>query len=237
MKVAFLVPWRTDNGGRRDHLWDFTSAWMHTRYPVWRIHTADSDEGPFNRGQAINRAAADAGQWDIAIIHDADNICDPLQLAKGIQWAENTGVTVFPYEAYMYLDEHSTNRIMKHDPWFACPWRRDDNYEHTLRHHHYSGIQIITRQTWEKVGGFIELKGWGAEDAIMKELFDVYANGCGWQHGVAYHLWHEPVWKHGDQEIRRMSTANHTRLGNIQRRRHNPIALRAYLHSIGHTIP
>jgi hypothetical protein len=245
MKTAFLVPWRSDGGGRRDQLWDFTREWLLEHHPEYPIITNDSGDGAFNRGRAINGAAAQM-EWDVAIVHDADNIVDPEQVREAVARANETGKTIFPFQAYMYLDEHSTSRLMSGDGLFSCPyvrelpslpWARNNPYEHTLRHHHYSGVQVIPRSAWERVGGFIELNGWGAEDASMKVLFETFTEGLEWQRGTALHLWHEPVWSNADRSTRRLVRANLARLRRIQRRSGNQRALRHLMRRYGHIIP
>jgi Glycosyl transferase family 2 len=243
MKTVVLIPWRSDNGGRRDQLWDFTRNWLDDNHPDFTIITHDSGEGPFNRGRAINNAAA-REDWDVAIVHDADNIADPEQVKLATERADRTGMTVFPFQAYMYLDEHSTTRLMSGEQMFLCPYPREDlklpwvkPYEHTLRHRHYSGVQVIPRLAWEQVGGFIEMDGWGAEDASMKVLFDTFSAGVDWQQGTALHLWHEPAWRSNDRKARRLSHANHVRLRRIKRRRGNPRSLRELMREYGHIVP
>jgi hypothetical protein len=256
MKTVILIPWRSDNGGRRDQLWSFTRNWLLDHHLDYTIVTDDSGDGVFNRGRAINNAAAQA-DWDVAIVHDADNIADPEQIRKAVSRANQTGKTIFPYQAYMYLDEHSTNRLMRGDTLFLCPFPRDEvpplsvlssrpsrligrvagTYNHTLRHHHYSGVEVIPRQAWEQVGGFIEMDGWGAEDASMKVLFETFTAGVEWQHGTALHLWHEPAWLNADRQTRRLTRANHTRLRRIQRRCGNQRSLRDLMRQYGHIVP
>jgi len=246
MRTVILVPWRSDHGGRRDQLWDFTRNWLGEHHPDYAIVTDDSGDGAFNRGRAINNAATQE-DWDIAIVHDADNIADPAQIREAVERADQTGKVIFPYQAYMYLDEHSTSRLMRGEGLFLCPfpredlptlpWARNTPYEHTLRHRHYSGVQVIPRKAWEQVGGFIEMDGWGAEDASMKVLFETFTAGVEWQRGTALHLWHQPVWSNADRRTRRLARNNHARLRRIQRRCGNQRSLRALMRRYGHIVP
>jgi hypothetical protein len=246
MKAVILIPWRSDGGGRRDQLWDFTRDWLLDHHPDYTIITNDSGDGAFNRGRAINNAAAEV-DWDVAIVHDADNIADPNQVRQAVARAHETGKTIFPYETYMYLDEHSTNRLMSGDSTFLAPsprtdlvsrpWARHSPFEYTVRRFHYSGIQVIPRQGWEQVGGFIEMDGWGGEDAVMKELFETFTAGIEWQNGAALHLWHEPAWLKADRASRRMTRRNCNRMARIQRQKQNQRSLRNLMRKYGHTIP
>lgn len=70
MKVVTLVPWR---GGDelREQSWDIVRPYLE-RFG-WRIYLGDP-EGPWSRGAAINAAARDAGNWDVAVIADVDTI-------------------------------------------------------------------------------------------------------------------------------------------------------------------
>jgi len=120
-KVAVIVPWRPSEP-RRATLWAFVRDWLRRYHGAWPVHTAPGPDGPFNRGAALNQAAAKTDA-DILVIHDADTICDPLQLSRAVTWVNNYGGICYPYETYTYLDQPSTDWIRSHPTgtWFVSP--------------------------------------------------------------------------------------------------------------------
>lgn len=239
-KVIVAVPWRSDGGGRRAELWKFTRAWIEKHHD-YRIITSDCDPGPFNRGQAINRAAAEGGDWDVLIVWDADNIADPMQVEAAVQRAQRTQTVVMPYEVYVYLDEYSSDRLMANNGQFTflaplvgsptCCNSRDHWYNHSVLHHHHSGVQIFPRRAFEQVGGFIEFTGWGYEDSVMSLVLRVFDNGITWLEGSALHLFHEHAFHD------KLSPINHTRWRAMNSYAVNPRRLRQLLADEGHVMP
>src|SRR5688500_4221600 len=99
MKTVILVP-RREGFADRDRIWAWCKAWWSERHPDWPIFEGhhEASEGLFNRSAAVNRAAAKAGDWDVAVIIDADVICDVERTRKAAQMAHATGRMVLPYD-------------------------------------------------------------------------------------------------------------------------------------------
>lgn len=233
MRVAIAVPWRSD-GGRRDQLWTVCRKWLEQHHAEFAIYEGVSPEGLFDRGAAINDAARRAGDWDVALVADADVIAHPATVEQAITIAHETGCVVFPFETTIYLDGPSTDALIYDDNWFVVPYRGTRGYGETVKWHHYSSIQAVPRSAWDAVGGFISLAGWGAEDAVMVQLFEIYGNGVQWLHGSAFHLWHEPLWYAQPEQ----TAANRAVNVNVrQAGARGPRALKKYLQGIGHPIP
>lgn len=232
--VVVLVPYRSD-GGRRDELWEFTLGWLMKHHDSWAVITGDSPEGAFNRGAAINDAARRAGDWDVAIVHDADNIADPAMLKLAVERArEGEKGCVFPFSTYLYLDEFSTNRLMAENNWFVCPERRQNrSQDWPVIGKHHSGVQVLSREAYEQVGGFVELTGWGFEDSIMSVLLQTFTPGIEHLEGSALHLYHG---NNSDPERKTYGTVNQRVLGDVMALSVVPEQLRAYLKSGGHPI-
>jgi len=232
-ETVIAVPWRSDEGGRRDLLWSFTRTWIH-RHHDYPIITADCDPGPFNRGQAVNRAAVLGGDWQVLIVHDADTIADPRLLKEAVRVAARTGRVVMPYEVYIYLDKYSSDEFINSDgvfPFIApIPYTVEDRYGPSVLHHGHSGVVVFPRAAFEAVGGFIEFSGWGYEDSVMVELLRVFASGTTWLRGGALHLWHP----HACDP--RLSTINFRELQRIRLDR-SPQRLRTLLAERGHIVP
>lgn len=234
------MPYRASDE-RRCELYGFVTDWLHTNHADWPIHVGKSPAGPFNRGAAINDAAHDAGEWadwDVLVVHDADNICDPGSLIAAAELAHTTGEVFYPFETYTYLDEFSSNGLMRQDNWFVSPELHPQRvFQTTVRHKHYSGIQVIPRRTYEAVGGYIELTGWGAEDAIMNTVFQTFGRGVSWLQGGAYHLWH-PANRNNPRDAN--SVRNHqiwSKVNAIAQRGNAANGLRRYFASVGYQIP
>lgn len=240
MKVVVLVPRRGD-GGRRDELWDFTRAWLEANHPDYEIVTGDSPAGPFNRGAAINAAARAAGDWDIAIVHDGDNIVPPEQLREAVKRAHYTKVMHYAHDAYYYLDRRSSDRIMAGpDHWWVVPqiYNGKVGYREHLLHKHISGVQAVPRSVWDATGGFVELTGWGSEDSIFAVLANTLGGGVEWVYGPCYHLFHD----HAAADVERGLVAeNRKQLMNIKRLEktypRHPESLKEELRSMGHPVP
>lgn len=241
-RIAILVPWRDSGDARRAYLWKYVRTWLgqyRQDMTNWCFAAAPGPlEGPFNRGAAINQASDLVNDdWDIAVVHDADTICNPNAVRAAVWKIQNHGVgVVFPYETYTYLSQWSTDRIIKYgDIGFISPEIHPvEGVRTTVRYHHVSGAVVVSRRAWEQVGGFIELEGWGAEDQIMHWLFKTFAVPPTWMRGGAYHLWH-PANRNDPNDPH--DQINHNILADVMALAPAPDQLRDYLREGGHPIP
>lgn len=226
-ETAILIPWRSDDGGRRDKLYAHVQKWLLNLHPQWTQQEGVSDDGPFNRGQAINNAADEAGDWEVAIIHDADNVCDAETLERAVERVKATGGTVYPYSTYLYLDRPSTNRLLDGKGWFIAPEYLGDGFTRTVRHNHVSGIQVMHRDAYEAIGGYIEMcvdeqteiftrEGWKRhEDLAMGD------QALTLNHSTGMSEW-KPVQKinvhHGEREMLSIESKTHSSLTTLNHR-------------------
>lgn len=185
MRVCVLVPYRPD-GGRRDILWRFVRARWEREHPDWPIHVGEHLDGPFNRSAALNAAARDAGDWDAAVILDADAIIDAEQVAGAVRKAHALDVFVIAYTRYCYVNRKMSDAIMGGyggDWWPGVEWSMTNTC---------STVVTVSRRLWDRVGGFDEgFIGWGFEDCA----FSVACAALGGRYRVAgevWHLWHPP---------------------------------------------
>lgn len=183
--VVILVPRRAD-GGQRDRLWTYTRAVWAEFFPDWPIIEGTHDAGPFNRSAAVNRAAEAAGDWDIALIIDADVLPDPA----GVMDAVNTAALGRPASAFNVrhnLDRRGTEMIMK---GYTGSWKKFVNDRHPLC---ISGAFAIDRKLWDKVGGFDELfVGWGFEDTAFLIACETISGQALFQaRADIWHLFHQ----------------------------------------------
>ena len=245
VRPVFLMPWR---GGDpwREQLFSFVRGYLREHFFWEDVFLGESPGGPFNRGAAINDAARKAGDWDVAVVLDADTIFDPWLLKVAICNTENPfRGCIFPFSTYMYLDDYSTKRLIEkqyargEEQWaFLAPeYIQDDigdGFRRTVRWHHASGVQVVHRKAYEAVGGFVELQGWGAEDEIMRVLFETFTPGVKWQSGGAYHLWHPAARNDPNDED---ANQNHQILADVLALSVVPDQLKEYLQYGGHPIP
>lgn len=234
LNIVLLVPFRGDDGGRRDDLWKFTRHWLNQHHGNWPLFTSEGPDGAFNRGAAINDAAVKAGEWDVAVITDSDNICDPAALTLAATMAYMTDGCVFPFTAYIYADQVTSDGLIEHGSMFVAPDTTryaGPPYVHTVRHQHCSGIQAISRKSFDAIGGIPELAGWGSEDYIAEILLRNFGGPLEWLPGSAIHLWHQKA-----PEDRNVA-ANRAIYQRVRQYRGSPAMLRRYLASIGHHVP
>lgn len=185
-RVVVLVPRRPD-GAHRDRLWEFCRRpWEERGWPIIEGgHHAD--EGLFNRSAAINRAAAEAGNWDYAFIVDADVIAGDEQVIEALNRARRWDVLCFAFSAYFALDQAGTDRLL-------AGHLRGDWHRHA-RHvalNMSSSIEVVPRRLWDEVGGFDEtFTGWGWEDVAFMFACGALRDGrIERTSGEVWHLWH-----------------------------------------------
>ncbi len=183
-KAAVCVPWRPGDPSR-ERLWDFARArWENAGFPVF---TGDNPEERFSPAGARNAAVAAAGDWDVALITDADVIlAEPARAIEALADAAIHRTYVAAYTSLNWLLADATDAVLAGaDPravevggsavaWLNC--------------------FAISRDLWDRIGGFdpVRFPGTGGEDV---SFFDV-AISVGAQPlrvpGSAYHLYHTP---------------------------------------------
>lgn len=194
MRTVVLVPYRAGRnkvGQRRKLLWDFTRTWWERNYPEWEIFTGDAGGTPFDRGASINTAARAAGEWDVAIVTDADNIMlEPIAVQLAAQFAHAADWIIYPHTHYRYLREWESEQVLNNP-------ERTDLWPLVLEQtRHPSGVFAVSRSTWIRLGGFIAQPGWGSEDALFYRAAQRLV-GVTHLDFTCLHLHHryEPEWK------------------------------------------
>jgi hypothetical protein len=187
LTVPILVPWRPD-GGHRDRLWEFTREWW--AWLGWPIIEGHDTDGLFNRGKAINTAAVEAGDWDVALIIDGDVILgEHLQYVDAVARARETGQLTFAHSEIRDLSQQGTARLQG-------GWKIDEFMVERTEKNTYSSALAVPRSLWDDVGGFDErLAGWGWDDWAFFAACDVMGGGHQRIPGPVYHLWHPRVWE------------------------------------------
>ena len=189
MKVAVLVPRRSD-GGRRDDLWKFCEAWWRREHPDFKLIEGHHDGGRFNRAAALNSAAAQTDA-EILIAADGDVIVPTAQVEEAVKIAAETGQAVLPYgfDGYTPLTSQMTDKVLV---GFDGRWDTPQGVNRGERSpNHVSSCVIVPRALWARVGGYDDrVSGWGPEDRLFHLTCRVLGGGVARVPGQVFHLEH-----------------------------------------------
>lgn len=186
---VILVPRRRDRG-YRDRVWAWVRAWWERELPELTVYEGHHEKGLFNRSAAVNaaaQAATAAGPWDVALIIDADVICNPERVREAIAQAATEGNRlVLPFSRRHNLNPIGTRRIMEGD---RGSWTRFIARTYTEM---CSSCVAIPRPLWDAVGGFDErFSGWGFEDNAFAAACETMGGaGLTTIEGELWHLFH-----------------------------------------------
>jgi len=183
VRSVVCVPYRPDTPERIGN-WERTRA----QWKGWDLYHADSEGEEFARAQAINRAAAAAGDWDVAVIADSDLLLGaPSQATAACKLALGAKGYIVCYDWFYYLTE-ATSQLVRagEDP------RPNMADEHLIGI--WGGMFAIHRELWDELGGFDEgFTEWGGEDGNLitrtRELEAVMDR----VKGTCYHMKHPLV--------------------------------------------
>ena len=190
MRVVVLVPRRDDNGWR-DELWGYVRSYLEREHSDWPIHEGHHDDGPFNRSKAINAAARQAGDWDVALIADSDTVTPPASLRTGAEMASALGYMVNCLDLRVLLNEGATRRIIEGRVDQRAAWRKASWVER-IEYEAPSSAVVVRRDLFDRVNGFDErFVGWGHEDSAFRVACETVTGVPMLRVGAdAYHLWH-----------------------------------------------
>jgi hypothetical protein len=186
MKAVILVPRRNDDGPR-DALWAWCKAWWRANLPELPIFEGEHTEGLFNRSAAVNTAAKKAGKWDVAVIIDADVICDPGRVREAVKLTagEMKDRLVLPFDRRHNLSPSGSMRIRNGD---QGSWK---GYIAKTYTEMCSSCVMVSRSLWDTVGGFDEeFAGWGFEDTAFSLACETFGEPMHKIEGELWHLWH-----------------------------------------------
>lgn len=180
VNAVTLVPLRLGDDPRRNWLWDHTKPRLESL--GLPLYTGDST-GEWARAEALNRASSAAGDWEVALIADADTIPDPGAIRRAIVWVLDTKGAARPHMERFMLTEAGTMEFLRRGPDGLDPQHYDKQYQG-------GGLLVVHRECWELVEGFDQrFVGWGREDscfslrALRRSSFDRLPGHC-------WHLWH-----------------------------------------------
>lgn len=177
--MVVLVPLRADPV--RARLWRRANE-------IWRgrgftVVTGDN-EGPFRKGAAINAAAAAAGDWDAAIIADADIVLESKQQAvEALDIAAARDRYVACHNRLIWIGEHAT-RIVLGGGW--PEYEMADESDLT-----WGAVFAVSRPLFDETGGFDERTlGADWEDIAFLHACRKLGGDPLRVIGDAFHLWH-----------------------------------------------
>lgn len=180
MRAVTLVPLRLDEDPRRNWLWDHTKPSLEgLGLP---IYTGDSI-GEWARAAALNNASALAGDWEVALLADADTIPDPGSIRRAMAWVMDTKGAARPHMDRFMLTEEGTTEFLRRGASALQPNHYDVQYQG-------GGLMVVHRECWDLVEGFDErFVGWGREDSAFN-LRCLRRSSWDRLPGFAWHLWH-----------------------------------------------
>jgi hypothetical protein len=224
-RVVILVPRRAGIEDR-DRLWEHARAWWERDYPDWQIVEGHHDVGPFNRGLAINRAAQEAGDWDVAVIIDSDVLCpdvSPVKAAVDMAYASNR--MVLAYHERVHLTPRGTERVLS---GYKGNWKAPGMVAKILTDA-CSSCVVVSRKLWDTVGGFDErFVGWGWEDVAFRVACETLSEGP--MVTVASTIWHlHHRTSHENNARERTFQANKERGERYRAALGDPVAVRALI--------
>lgn len=224
LNVAVLVP-RRAGVADRDRLWAFARTWWENDHPDWPIVEGHHDVGPFNRSAAINRAAEAAGDWDVAVIIDADILCDPHAVRAAVDVAAATDSMVLAGDERVMLSRQGTEKILG---GYRGNWRVRGIQERVYTDG-CSCCVVVSRKLWDTVGGFDELfSGWGFEDIAFRVACETLSGRPMVKLSAAmFHLWHTT--SHENNARTETYRANEARCAAYRAAHHDPAAVQALL--------
>ncbi len=179
LRVVTLVPWRA---GEFRRVRNYNVVRPYLEAMNWPIFEGDSD-GPWARARAVNAAARAAGDWDVALISDADTVGEPETLERAVEEALRTNGGIRPHSnLWMLSPEQSAD--------FARFGRQGTVINFKTQNNKGGGLMVVSRAAWDIVGGYDEeFVDWGHEDSHFNTRLLAHAH---WDilDGNAYHLWH-----------------------------------------------
>jgi hypothetical protein len=186
---VICVPWRGGSPFREEAFEYVISHYAPLGYP---IVTGDYPTAQFNRAGSRNLAALAAGDWDVAVMLDADCVIDIATLDANITRALARQRVVLPHDHFYGLTPAGSHAALREPNVRA--WRRDWLPQPVWDRQRPSGVVIFPRAVWDLVGGYDELfTGWGFEDAAMLIALDALAGGYDREQGELWHFWHPEV--------------------------------------------
>lgn len=200
--ISIIIPFQENqlDKGYRERNFKYVVNQYQRYYPDAQIVQGEDFSGyeSFCRSHAINDGVK-GSSGDILIISDADILFYKRTMDKAIQALQKCPF-IIPFGRVVDLSRSFSDRLTKQNPTYTLRELREGAAsirDIRVGVSHWGdksagGVQVITRDLFNKVGGYDErFKGWGWEDTVFcwkirKELgdYDILSTEC------VYHLWH-----------------------------------------------
>jgi hypothetical protein len=185
--VAVCIPYRA-GVPERERNFAYSHAWW-LRETDWPVFVGDDEAEPFfSAGRSRNLAAAEAGEWDVAVFSDADMIPGSgAQVRQAVDTAWREGAYVTLHHEIRYVEEPDAELVCAGElPLMA---RRGQK---TVGHTWVSSC-AVRRDLFEKVGGYDwRIHGYGGEDLAFYFACATFGGQIRTQ-GPLFHLAHPSV--------------------------------------------
>src|SRR5262245_13595538 len=107
VNIVTLVPWRPGNTIREQN-WEWTRPHLEALgYPIY----LGDRRGPWARAAACNEAARLAGDWDVALIADADTIPEADAVHRAVRIVSTSPGAIRPHDRLWNLNR-AQSKIM-----------------------------------------------------------------------------------------------------------------------------
>jgi hypothetical protein len=200
MRLSVVIPFRPRDP-IRDRNRVYVEDWLDRALGEPDTVLADDPGRDFNRGRALD-AGVPAATGDLLVLADADLIVPAHNLWAGVEAVENGAAMVVPFTRREELTAEATAKVLAG----AAPeglWG-PEHLEYVMENRGTGGINILTRATFEAVGGFDpRFAGWGYEDSAFADAVETLVGRVEWLTGTAVHLWHpqDPTRSHPDPAV------------------------------------
>lgn len=182
--TVVAIPHKPDFG-HRDQL--FTHLKTHYWNQIgFELLVGRNNDTEFNRAKAINQALK--GDWDFAVIADADTWVPPKQLHHAILTAHITKTLVAAFDAVVEINRDTTMDILAGTTSLAGSFGADKVRTRDLETQ--SSMLVIPKKLWDETGMDERFEGWGCEDNAFWKACELHAGPPQRVSGNAYHLWH-----------------------------------------------
>lgn len=215
--VPVLIPRRADHD-HRDRLYRFIKKWWQS-LGNYKIIEGWHEQGDFNRSYALNLANRIAGNWQVAVIADADSYVDPEALQKAIDLSLKENRMVVCLDKVYEINQHITEQILRGNRDIYSITTDETENIRTADTGTVSLMVVVTRNVWEQAGGFDEkFVGWGGEDNAFWKCCELTTGKALRINTPAYHLWHKIAHKgnHRNNNARWFKYKNLTDRNKIQ---------------------
>lgn len=183
VNIAVCIPWMPGDGWRQMSYDWCTAWWQSIGVPIF-VGTGSSRSAM--RNDAARQAFA-AGA-DVIFFADADTWVPMDQFVTAMTTAHQTNQLTHAFTTYTRLGSKQTRAAMNEGNVDAHELSRMAQRQRN----HASGAHAISKELWEKIGGYDErFETWGLEDRAFDLAADCLGGGVRRVDGPAIHWFHE----------------------------------------------